>query len=130
METLISTDLAGKALLSLLALFFILHILIMLGLIPPHIVWGGRINSRQQLLRMESVSLFVLAIFTMLVALRMGYLHFLDNPAVIKGGMWVLFAFFMLNTLGNFAAKSPIEKYGFGTLTILMSLCCLVLALN
>ncbi|MEK6479004.1 hypothetical protein WJR50_15765 [Catalinimonas sp. 4WD22] len=130
METLISTELAGKALFSMLSLFFVLHILIMLGLVPHDIVWGGKIKSRQQLLRMEFISLFILAIFTMLVALRMGYLHFLDNPSVIKGSMWVLFAFFVLNTLGNFAAKSPIERYGFGTLTILMSLCCLVLALN
>jgi hypothetical protein len=122
--------LIGNLLLSLLGLLFVFHLLVIAGLIPYGIVWAGKINNRQQMLRMETVSLLVLTLAVLLVLMRMSYLQWVDNPIVLKGGMWLLFAFFSLNTLGNLTAKSPFEKYGFGSLTLLMAGCCLVLALN
>jgi hypothetical protein len=130
MESLFNPKLAGNTLLILLGLLIVFHVLVIAGIIPYGIVWAGKINNRTQLLRMESVSLVVLALAILLVTLRMGYLTFLNYPAVINGGVWLLFVFFLLNTLGNLTAKSPIEKFGFGTLTLLMSLCCLVLAIG
>lgn len=130
MESLFNPNLVGNILLTLLGLLVAFHLLVIAGVIPYSIVWAGKINSRTQLLRMESISLVVLILAILLVALRMEYLTFLSYPAVVNGGMWVLFAFFFLNTLGNLTAKNPIEKYGFGTLTLLMSLGCLVLAIG
>lgn len=130
MESLFNPNLAGNTLLIILGLLIVFHLLVMAGIVPYDIVWAGKINSRAQLLRMETISLVVLALATLMVALRMDYLAFLDAPTVVDVGMWVLFAFFLLNTFGNLTAKSPIEKYGFGTLTLLMSLCCLVLAIG
>ncbi|MGB3585577.1 MAG: hypothetical protein WBA23_03500 [Tunicatimonas sp.] len=130
MESQFNPNLVGNVLLILLALLVVFHLLVIIGIVPYGIVWAGKINSRVHLLRMESISLVVLALAIVLVALRMKYLTFLNYPAVVNGGMWLLFAFFLLNTLGNLTAKSPIEKYGFGTLTIVMSLCCLVLAIS
>jgi hypothetical protein len=130
MESLFNPNLVGNILLTLLGLLVAFHLLVIAGVIPYSVVWAGKINSRTQLLRMESISLVVLVLAILLVALRMEYLTFLSYPAVINGGMWVLFVLFLLNTLGNLTAKSPIEKYGFGTLTLLMSLGCLVLAIG
>jgi len=122
--------LIGNLLLTLLGLLFVFHLLIIAGIVPYGIVWAGKIKNRQQMLRMETVSLLVLTLAVLLVLMRMSYLQWVDNPIVLKGGMWLLFAFFSLNTLGNLTAKSPFEKYGFGSLTLLMAGCCLVLALN
>lgn len=130
MESLFTTNVVGNILLILLALLVVFHLLVITGIIPFGIIWAGKINNRTQLLRMESISLVVLALAMLLVASKMGYLTFIDNPAVVNGGMWVLFGFFLLNTLGNLTAKSTLEKYGFGALTFLMSLCCLVLAIG
>ncbi|MGD1894408.1 MAG: hypothetical protein ACFB15_27910 [Cyclobacteriaceae bacterium] len=127
MESLFDTILVGNTLLIILGLLIIFHLLVIAGIIPYGIVWAGKINNRAQLLRMESISLVVLVLAILLVALRLEYLTFLNYPAIINGGVWGLFAFFLLNTLGNLTAKSPVEKYGFGALTLLMSLCCLVL---
>lgn len=122
-------DIIGNLLLTLLGLLFVFHLLVIAGLIPYGIVWAGKINNREQMLRMETVSLLVLTLAVLLVLMRMGYVQWVENPIVLQGGMWLLFAFFTLNTLGNMTAKSPFEKYGFGSLTILMAGCCLVLAL-
>ena len=130
MQTLLNPEIIGNLLLSLLGLLFVFHLLIVAGIIPYTIVWAGKIQNRQQMLRMETVSLIILTLVVLLVLMRMGYLHWVENPLVLKGGMWLLFAFFTLNTLGNMTAKSPFEKYGFGSLTVLLAVCCLVLALS
>jgi hypothetical protein len=129
MQTLLNPDIIGNILLTLLGLLFVFHLLVITGIVPYGIVWAGKIQNRQQLLRMESASLVILTLAVLLVLMRMGYLDWVDNPIILQGGMWLLFAFFTLNTLGNMTAKSPFEKYGFGSLTILMAGCCLVLAL-
>ena len=129
MQTLMNPVIIGNLLLTLLGLLFVFHLLIIAGIVPYGIVWAGKIQNRQQMLRMETVSLIVLTLAVFLVLMRVGYLQWVENPLVLQGGMWLLFAFFTLNTLGNMTAKNPFEKYGFGSLTILLAACCLVLAL-
>ena len=126
---MISISLAGNALLIIFGLLLIFHLLVLFGVIPYNIVWAGKIKNRKDLVIMESISLFVLCIATIMVALKMEYLNFLHSPTIINVGMWILFAFFSLNTIGNMTAKNPIEKYGFGLLTIIMALLFLRLAI-
>lgn len=126
---MLSVSFAGNALLLLFGLLFIFHLLVLFEAIPYDIVWAGKIKGRRYLRKMESISLLVLGLAAMIVSLRMGYINFFKNPDVINIGMWILFAFFTLNTIGNLTAKSPIEKYGFGMLTIMMALLALRLAL-
>lgn len=47
MKKLISVKLAGNILLAALGLLLIFHILVLLGAIPPDIVWGGMIQGAQ-----------------------------------------------------------------------------------
>lgn len=129
MQTLMNPVITGNLLLSVLGLLFVFHLLVIAGIVPYTIVWAGKIQNRQQMLRMEAVSVLVLSLAVVLVMLRIGYLQWIENPLVLQGGMWLLFAFFSLNTLGNMTAKSRLEKYGFGSLTLLIAGCCLVLAL-
>lgn len=120
---------AGKALLLILGLLFVFHLLVLFGVIPYDIVWAGKITNGKQLFTMEALSLLILVMAAMIVSLKMGYLNILQNSAITSIGMWVLFALFALNTIGNLTAKEPIEKYGFGLLTAVMALLALRLAI-
>jgi hypothetical protein len=126
---MINISFAGKALLLILGLLFIFHLLVLFGVIPYDIVWAGKITNRKQLFIMEVLSLLILVMAAMIVSLKMGYLNILQNSAIANIGMWVLFALFALNTIGNLTAKAPIEKYGFGLLTAVMALLSLRLAI-
>lgn len=110
-------------------IFLVFHFVIMAGLVPFNIVWGGRMKTRKQMLRMESVSVVIMMLAAVLVALRVGLLTFYSNMQVLKGAMWVLFALFALNTLGNLAAKTIFEKYVFGLVTLVAAFLALRLAL-
>lgn len=129
MENVISTSLAGNTLLLIFGLLFIFHLLVLSGTIPYSIVWAGKIKNQKDLVKMEYISLLVLVVAIIIVSLKMGYLNFLPYPTIINIGMWILFAFFVLNTIGNLTAKKPIEQYGFGFLTLVIALLALTLAL-
>lgn len=121
MEDIISIELAGYILLIILGLLIIFHILIVVGIVPYNIVWAGKIKSKKELLLMESISLFISVMAMIIVGSKTKNLIFIEDPTIVNIGMWILLALFIINTIGNLTAKSPIEKYGFGTLTILIS---------
>ena len=125
-----NTLFAGNSLLIIFGLLFIFHCLVLFGLIPYDIVWAGKIKNHNELVKMESISLLVLIVFSTVVVLKMRYLKYTVKPIIINVGMWVLVAFFALNTLGNLTAINPIEKYGFGLLTVVITLLALRLALK
>lgn len=129
MENIISIGFAGNALLLFFGLLFIFHWLVLFGMIPYDIVWAGKIKNRKQLVKMESTSILVLILAGMIVCLKMDYLNFPPHPSIANAGMWVLFVFFTLNTIGNMTAKNPLEKYGFGLLTMVIALLTLRLAI-
>ncbi len=120
----------GRALLIIFGLLFSFHLLVLLGIIPPTIVWAGKIKSSKDLILLESISLLVLVIASVFVLLKMRSIHFGLQSWVINIGMWILFVFFSLNTIGNMTAMNPIEKYGFGFLTFLIALLSLRLTLK
>ncbi len=126
---MISYKSAGNTLLFIFGLLFIFHLLILFHVLPYDIVWAGKINDREQLVKFESVSIIILMLSTVIVAQKLGYLNFAIKPKVTQIGIWILFAFFTLNTIGNSFAKNPIEKYGFGFLTFVMMLLILRIAI-
>ena len=58
MKKLISAKLAGNILLAALGVLFVFHILVLLGVLPADIVWGGQITDAQtNLVMLETVAL-------------------------------------------------------------------------
>jgi len=130
MWNLIGVRAAGNILLVLFGMLFVFHLLVLTGVIPYNIVWAGEIANKTDLIKMETISLVVLILASLVITLRMEYLRLGISPLIIRIGNWILFVFFLLNTLGNLTAVSPIEKYGFGLLTILISILLLKLAIG
>ena len=131
MKKNISVNLAGKILLGAWILMLALHILILLQVVPSAIVWGGQVNADQSnLLQLEIVAITLTLLFTGIVAIKMGYILPGKFNKAINIGMWVMFSYLILNTLGNFASGVSAETLFFGPLTIVMAFCTLRLALE
>ena len=116
-----SVEFIGLLLMMIFGVLIVFHLLVISGVIPYDIVWAGKIQSPTELLRMETVSLILLGLSTAMVALKIRLININIPQLVIDVGMWVLLALFVLNTIGNFLAESPVEKYGFSILTIIIS---------
>jgi hypothetical protein len=130
MNKLITEKLASNIVISVLSLFVVFHVLVLTGFIPYNIVSGGRIKNNSQLLRFEIISIALNLLMLVVVLMKAKVFDVVINQKVITISLWVMAAFFILNTIGNLLSISDFERFVFTPLTIMLSVFCLKLALS
>ena len=131
MKKIMKANLAGKILLSAFGLLLVLHVLIIIQVVPADIVWGGQIEADgSNLMQLEIVAITLTVFFAGIVFAKIRSLQANKSNILITIGMWVVFAYLVLNTLGNFASGVSAETLFFGPLTIVMVLCAFRLAIE
>lgn len=129
MKLKLNTKIAGIGLLFLLSATLVLHLLIIVGIVPYQIFWGGQLeNDAANMLMMEILAVAVLALFTGIAILNT--YHPSKYRKLAKIGIWIVFAYFLLNTAGNLSSEQIIEKTVLAPVTFLMSLLSLRLAIS
>jgi hypothetical protein len=118
----------------MLGLLSLFHLAIIAGILffdfaPVEFLWGGRLETAEELLNFEIGSLLINLVALFFTAIRAGYLKIpvLQKAAVVV--MWFLFVLFFLNTIGNILAESGFEKF-FTIITVILALFTLRLALK
>ena len=117
-------------LMSIFSLGILFHLLVITGMVPGNIVWGGRATSADELMRLEIVSISLNALFLVFTLILNGNLKVRMKPLFAKILLWLMSILFILNTIGNLLAKSSIETIIFTPVTLLSSVFCLYLALR
>ena len=130
MGKIISAQTAGNILLVLFGLLAAFHILILFNLLPANIVWGGRAALSSSPRALLTVSLIFNVLFAMVVAAKLGYIDVNRLSRVIDIFLWIIFAYLLLNTAGNIASSSSLEKLLFTPITIVAALLVLRLAIG
>ncbi len=131
MKRLISAKVAGNILLVAMGLLLPFHILVLLGVIPADIVWGGMIQGAQaNLITLETIALVVTLLFMLIIAAKTGYVQAGKLSGVINIGVWFIFVFLLLNTLGNLASGVSFENLVFAPITIILAICACRLAIE
>lgn len=105
-------------LIGLLAIIF--HFLIMVKVIPYNITWGGRLKNDREMYVFETFSILVNGFFILILLFKAGYVESLLQTKVLDTILWVFFAIFSINTIGNIFAKTRFEKY-FTIVTLLLA---------
>ncbi len=123
--------LAGNILLIALGLLALFHILVLLGVAPADSIWGGQINgAAANLLVLETIALLVTCVFAVVVAVKLDYFKTSRFRKAANVGVWILFAYLILNTIGNLASAASFETLIFAPITIALALCALRLAIE
>lgn len=131
MKKMITATLAGKILLGAFFLMLIMHTLILMKIVPASLVWGGQVAEDQSnLYQLEFIAIVVTLLFMGLIMIKMRKLKASATNRWINIGIWIVFGYLVLNTLGNFASGVTAETLVFGPLTIIMAFCTLRLALE
>jgi hypothetical protein len=131
LKKLIGFRLAGNILLVSLGLLFGFHILVLLRALPANIIWGGQVgSSHSRLVILEAIALVVTALFALIVAAREGYVKAGKYRGLVSVGIWIMFAFLILNTAGNLASGVTAEKLIFTPITLILAFCALRLAIR
>lgn len=130
MKNLISERLSGYVLIIFLLLISMLHFLILLRIVPYDLVWGGKIQDPSSVFLFEMISLFMSIAFILIIATKIGYIKTNKFNKTVHVGIWFITAYFLLNSIANFASEVYVEKMFFAPLTVLMTLFALRLAIK
>ncbi|MER2997807.1 hypothetical protein [Pontibacter populi] len=130
MKSLITERLAINGLLLILSLFVLLHLLILFGIIPFEMVWGGRIKNQEEMVRLELVSIVANLLMLAIVAVRAGLLRIRLSYTFMRVVFWLMSGLFLLNTVGNILSTNDFERFVFTPVTIILTMLCLRLAIS
>ncbi len=113
---------AFNTLLAITTGVLIYHLLILTEIIPFTAVWGGRLRTRDEMFRFESISLLINSCFILILYIKIRRLRNGQSSTWINGILWLFVAVFALNTLGNLVSFSSLETIVFTPLTTLLAL--------
>lgn len=116
----------GMILIFVLTIVF--HLLVLTGVIPFEIVWGGRLKSEAQMLPYELVSIAINLIFLFFILTSAGYVRLKISGRFLRIVFWIMFALFLLNTLGNIMSDNTLERIIFTPVTAILSVFSFILA--
>lgn len=102
----------------------------MVGIIPYKIVWGGHLKSPAQKKVFEITSIIMVLVMIMIVGTNAAYFKINLNRKIILVLLWILFAFFIFNSIGNLFSRNLFERLVFTPFTLLISILCFRLAIG
>jgi hypothetical protein len=122
MKALFSERFALHGLLAIFLATLVFHALVVVGVIPFAMVWGGRLREHSQMVAFEAVSLTVTLLMLAAVAVQAGYVKIRIPQRVMTVVFVLMFLLFLANTAGNLVSKNELEKQLFTPLTLLLAL--------
>ncbi|MBM9500560.1 hypothetical protein JWG44_09905 [Leptospira sp. 201903071] len=117
----------GRILIGIFSIIFVFHFLVLIGIIPYTIVWGGRLQNSQQMYGFEVVSISLNLFFLFVILMERGYIRRYFSDSVLKIILWIMIVLFSLNTIGNLNSLNGLESILFTPLTFLLALFCFLL---
>lgn len=99
-----------KILIGLLFSVILFHICIIVKIIPYNIAWGGRLTNDNEMYVFESISILINLFLSWLLLMKGEFVEFKFPNKTVNLILWIFFALFILNTVGNLFAKTNFEK--------------------
>ncbi len=123
-------SIAEIGVLSILSVFFLIHLAVLLKWIPYTLVWGSRLKTDKEMYRFEIVSLLLISIFLWVALERSNVVSGFLSDSILEIMYGIMALLFALNTLGNLVSKNRVEKWIFTPLAFLLTIFCLIIALT
>ena len=126
----ISFSIAFWILLVLNGLVIIFHSLVLSSIIPYSIVWAGKLNSKEEMIQFELISISVNIVLLLILIFKRKFVLMNKSSPIINVFLWLFVFVFFLNTIGNLFAKSSLETFIATPLTFIAALLCFRLVLT
>ncbi len=113
-RSVVNFALAIKICLVLFGIFSVFHFAVIIGIIvfdivPLEYLWGGRMQTKDELLLFEILSLVIQVLCYWVVVLKRKHIKMGQHNLVVESVIWILCIVFFLNTIGNLVAKTWLE---------------------
>jgi hypothetical protein len=117
----INVRLAGSILLLIMCFLAIMNIMILFHVVPYDIIMGGQLKNMAVANIAVSLSLIIIILFSLMIALKLNYITTTRFHKALTIGIWVMFIYFVLNTIGNLASEVKFENFVFAPISIVVS---------
>ncbi|MEA2095860.1 MAG: hypothetical protein U9P73_04065 [Candidatus Cloacimonadota bacterium] len=97
---------------------------------PSNLVWGGKAADEATIIKLEIFSLVTSLIILAVICAKLRQNKNAKSRKVIDIAIWIIFGYFLLNTVGNLAYGVTIEKLIFTPITIILSILLFRLAIE
>ena len=118
----ISEKMAVNTLILILSVVIIFHCLVISGIIPFEIVWGGRLTDVSKMQVYESMSIGLNLMMLFMVMTKAGILRFRINEKVYRIFFGLMCLLFLVNTIGNIFSKNDLERMIFTPFTLILTI--------
>ena len=102
---------AIKIFLGQLILIILFHLCIIIKIIPYNITWGGRLTNDTEMYVFEAISILINVFLSWVLLMKGNLVKYKFSNQVVNIILWIFFAIFILNTIGNVFAKTFFEKF-------------------
>ena len=100
-----------KIFLGLLLAIILFHLSIITKIVPYDITWGGRLTNDTEMYVFETVSILINLLLSWVLLMKGNFVKYKFPNQVVNIILWIFFAIFILNTIGNVFAKTFFEKF-------------------
>lgn len=100
----------------------VFHLLVLIGIIPFQIVWGGRLKTQEEMMVFESISLFLNGLFLFIMLNKLKVFKMKLSEKLLNFIFIVISVLFFLNTVGNIISENNMEKVIFTPITFMLFL--------
>jgi hypothetical protein len=122
MNKYISEKMTINALILLLSVVIVFHILVISGIIPYEIVWGGRLKDSSELPLYESISICLNLLMLFMLLTKAGYLRIRMKKNTHRIFFGLMCLLFLGNTIGNIFSKNDLERMIFTPFTLILTI--------
>lgn len=110
-----------KILIGITASAILFHFLILIKIISFNLTWGGKLKTNEEMYVFESISICISVFFIYIHLQKGNMVKAIFAKRTVSIILWIFFALFCLNTIGNLLAESTFEKV-FAFVTLVNSL--------
>ena len=118
----IPSQLAAKTILIVCTCVVFFHLLIVGGVIPYTIVWGGRLTNSAEMLRFETISISINLLIMLIVAVRARYIPQVIPSKLVTVLLWFFAVMLVGNTVANVFSVTTFEKVVFTPMTFVLAM--------
>jgi hypothetical protein len=123
-----------RKILWVLAFYFcailVFHFLVIAGIVPTSIVWGGGKVDAEYIIIAELISVVLNILFACVAFVKLGVFKIKVSERLLNVLLWCMSVLFLLNTVGNLMSDSAAERAIFTPQTLLLSVLCAVAAVK
>lgn len=101
---------AIKIFIGIQVVVILFHFSIITKIVPYDITWGGRLQNDSEMYVFESISILINVFLSWVLLMKGDLVKFKFSNKAVNIILWLFFAIFILNTIGNIFAKTVFEQ--------------------